>query len=186
MKQSSRKIVLSAVVAALYFVLSYFGNIFGLTYGPIQIRLSEALCVLPFLFPETTLGLFIGCLLTNLLSPYGVPDVVCGSLATLIAAVATAKTKSRYLAPLPPVIANGVIIGALLSWYERGFGEGFWALFAVNGAWVALGEAVACYVLGGLLLQFLPKSAFFRRMIPESKLEYLDRTAPKKRGAGVS
>ncbi len=183
MKQSTRRIVLSAVVAALYFVLSYFGNIFGLTYGPVQIRLSEALCVLPFLFPETTPGLFIGCLLTNLLSPYGVPDVVCGSLATLIAAVATAKTKSRYLAPLPPVIANGVIIGALIAWYELGgFGRGFWTAFAVSGAWVALGEAVACYVLGGLLLQFLPRSAFFRRMIPEKKLEYLDRTRPEKKG----
>ena len=180
MKQSTRRIVLSAVVAALYFVLSYFGNIFGLTYGPIQIRLSEALCVLPFLFPETTQGLFIGCLLTNLLSPYGVPDIVCGSLATLIAAIATAKTKKRALAPLPPVIANGVIIGALIAWYELGgFGKGFWTAFAVNGAWVALGEAVACYVLGGLLLQFLPRSAVFRRMIPEKRLEYLDRPRRK-------
>ncbi len=182
MKQSTRKLALSAAVAALYAVLSYFGNIFGLTYGPIQVRLSEALCVLPFLFPETTPGLFVGCLLANLLSPYGVADVVFGSLATLIAAVVTAKTKNRYLAPLPPVIANGVIIGALISWYELGgFGRGFWTAFAVNGAWVALGEAVACYVLGGLLLQFLPRSPFFRRMISEKKLEYLDRTAPKKR-----
>ena len=181
MNQSTRKLALAAVVAALYFVLSYFGNIFGLTYGPVQIRLSEALCVLPFLFPETAVGLFVGCLITNLLSPYGVADVVFGSLATLIAAFATAKVKSRWLAPLPPVVANGVIIGALISWYEVGFGKGFWAAFAVNGAWVALGEAIACYVLGGLMLQFLPRSAFFRRMIPARKLEYLDRTAPKKR-----
>ena len=181
MKQTTKKIVLSAAVAALYAVLSYFGNIFGLTYGPVQVRLSEALCVLPFLMPETAPGLFVGCLLANLLSPYGVPDVVFGSLATLLAAVATAKVKSRYLAPLPPVVANGVIIGALISWYEVGFGAGFWRLFAVNGAWVALGEAVACYVLGGLLLRFLPRSPFFRRMISAEKLEFLDRTDPKNR-----
>ena len=181
MKQATRKIVLSAAVAALYAVLSYFGNIFGLTYGPVQIRLSEALCVLPFLMPETAPGLFVGCLLANLLRPYGVPDIVFGSLATLIAAVATAKVKKRWLAPLPPVIANGVIIGALISWYEVGFGAGFLGLFAVTGAWVAFGEAVACYVLGGLLLQFLPRSPFFRRMMPEKKLEYLDRTDPKNR-----
>ena len=179
MKQSTKKLVLSAVVAALYAVLSYFSGIFGLAYGPVQVRLSEALTVLPFLFPETAPGLFVGCLLANLLSPYGVVDIVCGSLATLIAAFATAKTDNRYLAPLPPIIANGVIVGAMLSWYEVGFGAGFWKLFAVNGAWVALGEAVACYILGGLLLQFLPRSPFFRRMIPAKRLENLERSRHK-------
>ena len=129
--------------------------------------------------PLLLIGIAFGCLLANLLSPYGVVDIVCGSLATLIAAFATAKTDNRYLAPLPPIIANGVIVGAMLSWYEVGFGAGFWKLFAVNGAWVALGEAVACYILGGLLLQFLPRSPFFRRMIPAKRLENLERSRHK-------
>ena len=167
MRNSTKKLVLSAVVAALYAALSYFSGIFGLAYGPFQCRLSEALCVLPFLFPWTAPGLFVGCLIANLLSPYGPVDIICGSLATLIAAFATAKMPNRHLAPLPPVIANGLIVGAMLSWYEVGFGPGFWGLFAVNAAWVALGEAVACYVLGEILLGALPRSSFFRRMMPE-------------------
>ena len=65
MRTSTKSLVLSAAVAALYAVLSYFSGIFGLAYGPIQIRLSEALCVLPFLFPSTAGGLFIGCLISN-------------------------------------------------------------------------------------------------------------------------
>ena len=88
-------------MAALYAVMSYFGNVFGLTYGPIQLRFSEALCVLPFLFPATVPGLFVGCLAANLLSPYGPLDIVVGSLATLIAAVWTSRVRRRWLAPLP-------------------------------------------------------------------------------------
>ena len=138
-------------------MLSYFSGIFGLACGPIQIRLSEALCVLPFLIPSTAPGLFVGCFLSNLLSPYGWIDVVCGSMATLVAAYATAKMPNRALAPLPPVIANGVIIGAMLTWYELGFTAGFWKLFAVNALWIGLGEAVSCYILGNLLLHALTR-----------------------------
>ena len=167
MNNSTRKLVLSAAVAALYAVLSYFSGIFGLAYGPFQLRLSEALCVLPFLFPSTAPGLFVGCLISNLLSPYGAVDIICGSAATLIAAFATAKMRRRALAPLPPVIANGVIIGAMLTWYEIGFTSGFGKLFLINAAWVALGEALVCYVLGSVLLHTLPGIPFFRSLMPK-------------------
>ena len=86
-KFDTRQITLAAAVAALYALLTYFGSIFGLTYGPVQFRFAEALCVLPFLFPTAAPGLFVGCLIANLLSPYGLVDVVCGSAATLIAAL---------------------------------------------------------------------------------------------------
>ena len=162
-----RQLTLAAMVAALYAVLSYFGNIFGLTFGPVQCRFSEALCVPPFLFPFTTPGLFIGCLLTNLLSPVGPVDIVFGSLATLLAALWTSKMPNRWLAPLPPVICNGVILGAMFSWYEVGFGPGFWGLFAWNAFTVALGELAACYVLGSLLLTVLPKVESLRRLMPQ-------------------
>ena len=158
-----RQLTLAAMVAALYAVLSYFGNIFGLTFGPVQCRFSEALCVLPF----TTPGLFIGCLLTNLLSPVGPVDIVFGSLATLLAALWTSKMPNRWLAPLPPVICNGVILGAMFSWYEVGFGPGFWGLFAWNAFTVALGELAACYVLGSLLLTVLPKVESLRHLMPQ-------------------
>ena len=104
MKQLSiRQITFAALVGALYVTLSYFGNIFGLTYGPIQCRFSEALTVLPFLCPTATWGLFAGCIISNILSPYGIPDLIFGSLATLMAGLLTARCKSRWLAPLPPV-----------------------------------------------------------------------------------
>ena len=115
MKQLSiRQITFAALVGALYVTLSYFGNIFGLTYGPIQCRFSEALTVLPFLCPTATWGLFAGCIISNILSPYGIPDLIFGSLATLMAGLLTARCKSRWLAPLPPVVCNGLIVG--LCW----------------------------------------------------------------------
>ena len=172
-KFTTRDLTLAALVAALYAVLSYFGNIFGLTYGPIQCRFSEALCVLPFLFPVTVPGLFIGCLITNLMSTVGPLDIVFGSLATLLAAAWTARTSNRLLAPLPPVICNGVIIGAMIAWYEVGFGPGFWTAFAFYGVTVALGELVACYVLGSLLLSVLPRIPLFRELIPADRLDRL-------------
>ena len=89
-KLDVRQLTLSAMVAAIYFVLSYFGNIFGLTYGPVQCRFAEALCVLPFLFPSTIPGLFVGCLLTNLMSTVPL-DIVVGSLGSLLATYCSSK-----------------------------------------------------------------------------------------------
>lgn len=165
MKFDTRRLVLCAAVAAVYTVMSYFGSIFGLTYGPIQCRFAEALCVLPFFFPETVWGLFTGCVLTNLMSAYGPIDVVFGSLATLLAGLATARMRDWRLAPLPPVLANGIIIGAVISWMETGAGGAFWAAFAYNGISVAIGEALACYGLGTILLHYLPKSKYFSAMM---------------------
>lgn len=156
-KFTTRELTLAAFVAALYAVLSYFGNIFGLTFGPVQCRFSEALCVLPFFFPCTVPGLFVGCLITNLMSTVGPLDMVFGSMATLLAAIWTARMPNRYLAPLPPVICNGIIIGAMIAWYEAGFGPGFWTMFGWNAITVAIGETIACYGLGSLLLSALEK-----------------------------
>lgn len=172
---STKDLTLAAMVAALYAVMSYFSNIFGLAFGPIQFRFSEALCILPFLFPATVPGLFVGCLITNLLSPFGPLDVVVGSLATLIAAVWTSKLQHRWLAPLPPVICNTVLVGFTIAWAESyvpgvGLGGGFLPAWIYNGLTVGLGELGACYVLGMLLLYALPKLRFFRTMIPEGRL----------------
>ena len=97
MKLHTRQLTCAAIVGAAYAVLSIFGSIFGITYGPIQCRFSEALCVLPFLLPETAWGLGVGCLIANLLSPYGVLDIVVGSAATLLAALLTARCKKKWL-----------------------------------------------------------------------------------------
>lgn len=159
---SPHQLAIAGVIAALYAVLAYFAGIFGVAYGPIQCRFSEALCVLPFLFPAATPGLFIGCLAANLLSPYGALDIVFGSLATLLAAIWTQHTPNRFLAPLPPVICNAVIVGAVITVQEVPLSL-FWGTFAYNAVTVGVGEAIACYVLGGLLLALLPKVPALRK-----------------------
>jgi len=166
-KLSVKNLTLAAVVAALYTVLSLFGNVFGLTYGPIQCRFAEALCVLPFFFPETAWGLFVGCILTNLMSMYGPLDIVFGSLATLAAALWTAKMKKRFPATLPPVILNGVVVSAVIAWSEAGASSAFFSLWVYNAATIALGEALACCVLGLLLLYAIPRIGFFRELIED-------------------
>lgn len=158
MKLRTRQLTLAALTAAAYAVLSYFGSIFGITYGPIQCRFSEALCVLPFLFPETAWGLGIGCLIANVFSPYGLLDIVVGSCATFLAALLTARCKKKWLAPLPPVVLNMLLVGAMLAYEEAGASAAFGSVFLFNAATVGIGEAIACYGLGMLLLWRLSKS----------------------------
>ena len=163
---TTHQLATAGVIAALYAVLAYFASIFGIAYGPIQCRFSEALCVLPFLFPAATPGLFVGCLVANLPSPYGALDIIFGSLATLLAAVWTQHTHHKWLAPLPPVLCNAVIVGAVISFQETGFTGAFAGAFAYNAVTVGVGEAIACYVLGGVLLTVLPKVPALRRQMP--------------------
>ena len=154
-KITTRYLTRAAVIAALYVALTYVAGIMNLAYGPVQFRFSEALTVLPFLFPEAVPGLFVGCVISNLISPYGVLDLVVGSAATLLAAIWTNRCRSRWFAPMPPVIANAVMVGAMIAWYEAGFGAGFPAAFAYNALTVGLGELIVCYALGLPLLKLL-------------------------------
>ena len=171
---SVRELTLAAVVAAVYFVLCYFGNIFQLTFGPVQVRLGEALTVLPFLFPATAPGVAMGCLLTNVLSPYGPIDMIVGTLATAIAAWLTMKTPRWYLAALPPIVMNALLLPPMWAWAEAGAVNGaFWASYWFNLWTFVAGEAVACYVLGTVLLKALPKVKFFRPMIPAAHLAHV-------------
>lgn len=167
-KMSVRDLTLAAVVAALYAVLGYFGDLFGLTFGAVQIRFAEALTVLPFLFPATAPGLAIGCLLTNLLSPYGPVDIIFGTLATAIAAGLTMKMPKWYLAALPPIIVNMLILPPIWAWAEVGaVNSAFWAACGFNAGTFAVGECIACYVLGTLLLKALPRISCFRPLLAE-------------------
>ena len=159
-KLSTRDLTFAAIVGAIYVVLGYFGNTFNLTFGVIQCRFSEALTVLPFLCPVTTWGVFIGCLITNILSPYGLLDMIFGPLATLIAALLTARCRRKWLAPLPPVLCNAVIIGALIAFQEVGMGSAFPAVYAYNALTVGLGQVLACYGLG------MPLMAVMERILP--------------------
>lgn len=143
----------AAMIAAIYVVLTYFINAFELASGAIQIRISEALTILPVFTPAAVPGVFLGCLLSNLLTGCIVWDVVFGSLASLIGAVGTyLLRKHKYLAPLPPIAANTLIVPFVLSY---GYGiPGSIPFFMLT---VGIGEVISCYVLGVLLMTVLGK-----------------------------
>ena len=159
---NTRYLVRAAVIAAIYVALTYLAGVMNLAYGPVQFRFSEALTVLPFLLPEAAPGLFIGCVVSNLLSPYGALDLVIGSLATLLAALWTGRCRRRYLAPLPPVLCNAALVGAMLAWYEAGASALFASAFAYNALTVGAGEAAVCYLLGLPLLRVLESRGLIR------------------------
>lgn len=161
---SVRQLTTAGIVGGLYAALTVFGSVFGISYGPVQLRFAEALCVLPYLLPETAWGLGVGCLIANLFSPYGLLDILIGSLTTLLAGLLTARCRRKYLAPLPPVVLNALLIGALLAFEQAGFGSAFDAAFAFNAASVGGGELLSCGVLGLLLLHWLPKVDFFKKI----------------------
>ena len=158
--QNTRTLVLAAIIAALYTVLTLLLQ--PLAYGEVQIRFSEALTLLPILLPEAVPALAVGCLLSNILGGCTIFDIVFGTLATLLAAFLTSKCGKKCLAPLPPVVCNGLLVGGMLAWEQVGFTGAFGVAFLANGASVAAGEALACYGLGALLLWRLPRMAFFK------------------------
>lgn len=171
-KFTVRDLTFAAAVAALYAVLGYFGDIFGLTFGAVQFRFAEALTVLPFLFPAAAPGLALGCLLTNILSPYGPIDMIVGTLATAIAAFLSIKMPRWYLAALPPIVVNALLLPPMWAWAEAGAVNGaFWAAYGLNLWTFVAGEAVACCVLGTILLKALPRVRYFRPMIPAAHLQ---------------
>lgn len=149
-------IVQGAAIAALYVVLTLLSNIFGLASGVVQVRISEALTVLPFFTPAAVPGLFVGCIISNLLAGSAIWDVVFGSIATLIGAAGTylLRKKTKWLAPLPPIAANTLIVPFILA-FAYGAEESIPFLMLTVGA----GEIISCGVLGLILLKALEKHA---------------------------
>ena len=143
---STRSICLSAVIAALYAATTLL--LPAISYGALQCRISEALTLLPILMPQAIPGLFVGCIIANLLSPVGIVDILFGSLATLIAAVGTWHFRqNRLMAAACPVLANSVIVGWMLSYF---YGLPLWLTMLQ----VALGE-IGAVVIGFALLSAL-------------------------------
>ena len=143
----------SGVIAALYVVLTLVAKAMGLDSGQIQLRLSEALCILPVFLPAAVPGLTVGCLLANILCGNIFWDVLFGTLATLIGAVGTRLLRKRpLLALLPPIVANTVIVPFVLA-YAYGLPGGV-PLFMLT---VGIGEVLSCGVLGRVLWKALDK-----------------------------
>ncbi|MEG1594569.1 MAG: QueT transporter family protein [Oscillibacter sp.] len=155
-----RQLTTAGVIAALYAGLTLLLPI--PQYGGVQLRVAEAMTVLPFLFPAAIPGLAVGCFLANLLGSPFVLDWVFGTSATLLAALCTRRCPNQYLAPLPPVICNALIVGAEVAYFSTLDGALFLPAFAFNALTIGLGEAVACYALGLPLLKWLSKSPLLR------------------------
>ncbi len=136
---SVRSLAISGLVAAIYAVTTILFA--PISYGYIQVRISEALTVLPFLFPQAVFGLFVGCLIANLFGGFGILDVALGSAATLIAALMSSAMPTVYLAALPPVLVNTLIVGGYLSYILD-------VSFLLCAVYVGIGQFIACYLLG--------------------------------------
>ena len=145
----------AAMIAALYVALTYLAAALGLSgQAVIQVRFSEALCILPYFTSAAVPGLTLGCLLANLLTGAHALDVLFGTLATLLGALGTrALRKWRFLAPLPPILANTLIVPFVLRYAYLTTDVGMPYLFLTVG----LGEILSVGVLGMLLLLALEK-----------------------------
>ena len=171
---STRKIALAAIVGAAYAALTL--GLAPISYGAVQFRVSEVLCILPYFLPCTTWGLFVGCAIANIMGG-GILDIVFGSLATLGAALAAAWLGKRehtvgnsLLACLMPVLFNAVIVGAVVTAVFTVEGETInpfthLSIYAATAASVGFGEAVVLFVLGFPLMRWLPTQKFFREAI---------------------
>jgi uncharacterized membrane protein len=152
---STKFIAQTGIIAALYAAITII--LAPISYGPIQVRLSEALTVLPYITPAAIPGLFIGCLVANIYGGLGLVDIFGGSLCTLIAAMFTyllSKSKKPILAPLPPVVVNALGVSFYLHIL---FKYPYW----LTVLYIAVGEFFACFVLGYALLQLLLKRGKF-------------------------
>ena len=156
-KSNTQKITMGAVIAALYVVLTLLANAFGLANYAIQVRFSEALTILPYFTPVAIPGLFVGCILSNILTGAMPLDVIFGSLATLIGAVCTYYLAKKYpdkkwLAPIPPIVSNMIIVPLILAFVYKF--EGSIPYFMVT---VGIGEIISCGILGLALMKVLEK-----------------------------
>jgi len=143
---SPKYLVRIALIAAIYVTINI---IFApISYGPVQVRIAEALAVLPFIDPAAIVGLFLGCILANIWGGLGVVDVLGGSLCTLIAAILTYRMKKPIFAPLPPVLVNAIGVSLYLHLL---FELPYWLTLI----YIGFGQIIACYLIGYPLLLVL-------------------------------
>lgn len=167
----TRRLAQGAVIAALYVVLTF---VFApISFGAMQVRIAEILTILPLFTPAAIPGLFVGCLLANILGGAIVWDVIFGSIATLIgAALGYVLRFNRWLVPIPAVVANTVIVPLVLR-----YGYGVDMPLLLIAVYVALGEIIGCYALGELLASVLLKR---RNIFSDGKAKKSPDSEPKQ------
>ena len=156
MKKQTRSVLFlaqGAIIAAMYVALTMLSSVFGLASGVIQVRISEALTILPYFTPAAIPGLFVGCLLSNILVGGVIWDVIFGSVATLLGAIFTyLLRKIKWLAPVPPIVSNMLIVPFVLR-YAYGAPDAIWFMMLTVGA----GELISAGFLGMMLLLALER-----------------------------
>ena len=159
-RDKTLKLANAGMIAALYVVLTYIANLAGLASGAIQVRLSEALTILPVFTAAAVPGLTVGCVLANLLTGCAAWDVVFGSVATLLGAIGTRLLKNKpLLAWIPPVVSNAAIVPVILL-KVYGVPDAWWFLVLTVGA----GEVISCGLLGLLLYRGMSRVPYVRNM----------------------
>ncbi len=153
--KKTHQLTRTALVGGCYILLTILPPFYSLAYGPIQVRVAEALTVLPFLFPETTWGLAIGCFVANCIGEVGIVDCIFGPLFTFIAGYLTSRVSRSFWAPLPPVLINAFGVSIYLSLLFR-------VPYFYTVLYVMIGEVIACYGLGLLLLAALQKTSLWK------------------------
>lgn len=156
---STKFITQAGIIAALYAAITII--LAPISYGPVQVRVSEALTVLPFVTPAAIPGLFLGCVVANLYGGLGLYDIIGGSICTLLAAYLTyllSRTKRPILAPLPPVLINALGVSLYLHFL-------FDFPYFVTVFYIAVGEILACYVLGYTLLKLVLRKEKILRIL---------------------
>ena len=173
MKPDTKTVAVSAIIGALYAALTMLLS--PISYGPLQLRISELLCILPYFLPFSAVGLFFGCIIANIVSAAGILDIVFGSLATLCAALCTAlagkhgrSRKTELIACAMPVLWNSVIVGAVMTLALAGVSPlEKPSVFALYAAQIGVGEAAVMFAGGLPLMRFLPRQSFFRKLTDE-------------------
>ncbi|NLY86638.1 MAG: QueT transporter family protein [Tissierellia bacterium] len=149
----------ASIIAALYIVLVLVQMLpipfVHLTFGPLQLRVAEGLVLLPLVEPAAIPGVFIGCLLSNLLlsfySGFGLIDILGGSLVTLLAAYLTSKMKNKITGILPPVILNGLIVSIWVSYFTK-------VPYFITVLGIGVGELLSVAIFGNIILSVYKKA----------------------------
>jgi len=157
------KLAAAGVIGALYAGLTYLFAFSSFTAN--QLRVAEALTLMPMLIPQASCGLTVGCFLSNLISGYGVADLIVGPLATLLAGYLTSRCKNYFWGAFWPVAVNAVAIGSMITILSGVFTL---PVLLVNMGQIALGQAIACYALGVPLVYALKRSRAFNKKFPSA------------------
>ena len=157
-KLGVRDLTTAGLIAALYVLLTFFAQMLGLASGAIQLRVSEALTILPIFTVAAVPGLTIGCFLANFMTGCAAWDVVFGTLATFLGAMGTRIIGRRIpiLGPVFPILANCLIVPPVLM-YVYGVEDAYWFLVLTVG----IGEILSCGVLGWILYKALKRTTIF-------------------------